>query len=395
MSCSTPETIGHDPVPPAVPSNRFNLAATSLAEMTTLGVGGPVSRLVLAESEAEIVETIREADDAGIPVLMIGGGSNILASDEAFDGVVVRDMRADIKTTEDDSCGGGEMIATAGVPWDDLVVYSLESEWIGLEALSGIPGSVGAAPVQNIGAYGQEVASTIASLRVYDRATQKIRTLFLSDLDFGYRHSLLKESMVTGSEGKKWGPSPRWIVLEVKFHLRRATLASPVQYGQLAKHLGVELGARVLATDLRQAVLELRRSKSMVLDDTDRNTYSAGSFFTNPVLTEEQATQLPEGAPRYGVSNSAAINQIGAAAPKFAGQVKTSAAWLIDHAGFPAGFNMPGPAALSTKHSLALTNRGGANAQDLVNLARTIRDGVIEKFGVTLVPEPVILGVEI
>lgn len=392
MSCSLNDMVGHGPVPPAVPSSRFAPGATALADMTTFGVGGPVRELVIAQSEAEMVETIERADAEGLPLLVIGGGSNILATDDDFDGLVLRDGRADMKVTMDDGCGGGQMTVSAGTPWDDVVVFSLENEWMGLEALSGIPGSAGAAPVQNIGAYGQEVAETIASVRAYDRAEKRIKTIFLKDLDFGYRHSILKTSMNDGVDGQTWGPSPRWIVLEVNFHMRRATLAAPVRYAQLAGHLGVELGTRVPAVDVRAAVLDLRSSKSMVLNDEDRNTYSAGSFFTNPVLTEEQASQLPEGAPRYGVVDATAVNQIGAAAPKVEGQVKTSAAWLISKAGFDAGYNMPGPAALSTKHSLALTNRGGATADQLKALAREVRDGVRDTFGVELVPEPVVLG---
>ncbi|QRV01856.1 UDP-N-acetylmuramate dehydrogenase [Arcanobacterium phocisimile] len=389
MSCSLGEgMIGHDAVAPAVPSSRAQQGATSLAELTTLGVGGAIGTLVQAQTEAEIVDVVRDADERKLPVLMVGGGSNILAGDEPFPGVVIRDMRNDIRTTLDDGCGGGQMSVTAGTGWDDVVVYAIENEWMGLEALSGIPGSAGAAPVQNIGAYGQEVAETIASLRVYDRQEKRITTLFLADLDFGYRHSVLKESMVNGP----WGPSPRWIVLSVNFHMRRATLGAPVKYGQLAQTLGVELGQRAPATAVRQAVLELRRSKSMVLDDKNRNTYSAGSFFTNPILTPQQAAQLPPQAPQFPVTDHTTINQIGGAATPVPGLVKSSAAWLISHAGFDKGFKISDSASLSTDHSLALTNRGDASATDILNLARVVRDGVREAFGVELVPEPVFVG---
>lgn len=393
MSCSLPEFVGHEtPVPP-VQSSRVADNPTALAQMTTFGVGGKIKDLVLATSEADIVDAVRQADEEGLPVLVIGGGSNILASDAPFDGVVVRDMRQELSTTMDDGCGGGQMRVTAGVPWDDVVVYAIEQEWMGLEALSGIPGSAGAAPVQNIGAYGQEVAQTIASIRVYDREEKRVHTLFLDDLKFGYRSSILKSSM--HGEGAQWGPSPRWIVLSVDFHMRRATLSEPIRYAQLAQHLGVDLETRVPATDVRAAVLDLRRSKGMVLDDGDRDTYSAGSFFTNPVISEEVAATLPDAAPRFGVSSSAAVNQIGAAAPMVEGQIKTSAAWLIAHAGFAPGYGDSQTAALSSKHSLALTNRGGASADELVALARTIRDGVLDSFGIELVPEPVLVGLSL
>lgn len=387
MSCSISITSGHGPVVPPVASSRFQQGATSLAQMTTFGVGGTVRELVVAHSEEEIIAAVRRADDAGLPLLMIGGGSNILAADEPFDGIVVRDGRTDMTVTMDDGCGGGQMTVAAGAPWDDVVVFAIENEWMGLEALSGIPGSAGAAPVQNIGAYGQDVAQTIASVRAYDRHAGRVCTLFAKDLDFGYRHSFLKSSMSAVG-----GLSPRWIVLSVNFHMRRATLSAPVRYAQLADHLGVDLGTRVPATDVRAAVLELRAAKSMILDDADRNTYSAGSFFTNPVLSQEQADRLPADAPRFGVGDSVRVNQIGAAAPLVEGQIKTSAAWLISHAGFAAGYNMPGPAALSTKHSLAITNRGDARAADIRTLARVIRDGVRDRFDVELVPEPVVMG---
>lgn len=385
MSCQIPEPSEPTATVPPVRTTRYR--GNTLAEMTTIGVGGPVAEVVNASTEAEIVDAVSTADAEGRPVLVVGGGSNILASDEPFDGVVVHDTRSAIETLMEDSCGGAEMRITAGTPWDEAVVYAIEHGWMGLEALSGIPGSVGAAPVQNIGAYGQEVAETLAQVRTWDRQTGQFRTLFLSDMKFGYRDSILKRSIA--------GASPRWVVLAVTFHMRRATLSRPIGYGQLARTLGVEIGERAPSSDVRAAVLELRASKGMVLDDADRDTYSLGSFFTNPVLSEEQAALLPPEAPRFGVARHDAVNQIGAAAPTIPGQVKTSAAWLIDHAGFKPGYNMPGPAALSTKHCLALTNRGGASGEDIAALAREIRDGVRDKFGVTLVPEPVLVGLQI
>ena len=391
MYCAIPEPHQPTKTIPSVETTRYRPAATTLAQMTTIGVGGKVANVENVASREEFIDAIRSADEAQRELLVVGGGSNILASDADFSGVVVHDTRADIEILSEDFCGGARMRVAAGTPWDDVVVFAIEHGWMGLESLSGIPGTAGAAPVQNIGAYGADASGVIASVRTYDRKTAQQRTFFLSDLDFGYRHSVLKQSILDS----EWGNSPRWIVLDVDFHLRLATLGEPIRYAQLAQHLGVEVGSRVPANDVRAAVLELRRSKGMVLDDADRDTYSLGSFFTNPVLNEKLAEQLPADAPRFAVANNAAINQIGAAAPKIPGQVKTSAAWLITHAGFDRGYGLPNAAALSTKHALALTNRGAAKAEDIANLAREIRDGVFQKFGVELVPEPVTVGIEI
>lgn len=387
MTCMIPEPS--DPIPTIGPVAHARMRGDeTLAQMTTIGVGGPVGSVVKATTESEVIEAVAQADAEGKPLLVLGGGSNVLASDKPFDGVVVRDMRSQLTQVMDDSCGGGEMHVLAGTPWDEAVVFAIEHSWMGLEALSGIPGTVGAAPVQNIGAYGQELAETLAAIRVYDRKRKAARTLFRSDLKFGYRDSILKRSI------GEFGPSPRYIVLEASFHMRRATDSRPVQYSQLADMLGIELGERAPSTDVRAAVLELRRSKGMVLDDADQDTFSLGSFFTNPVLTEEEAAKLPPEAPRYAVADHTQINQIATPAPLVAGKVKTSAAWLIDHAGFSRGYGMPGPAALSTKHVLALTNRGDASAEQIVALAREIQAGVKREFGVNLVPEPVMVGLD-
>lgn len=369
-----------------MPATRARSGARSFAELTTFQVGGTFDRLVEATGEEEIVETIRDADAQGIPVMVVGGGSNILPADEHFSGLVLRDVRQDIRLTQEGGCEGANLRVSAGTSWDDFVVHTIANEWMGVEALSGIPGTVGAAPVQNIGAYGQEVGGSIARVHVYDRETGRTDDLTFSQMGFGYRTSIVKKTLRQG-----WGPSPRYIVLHVDFQLRLASLSAPVQYSQLAQLLGVKPGKRVPSVDLREAVIELRRSKGMVLDDADRDTYSAGSFFTNPVLSEEEAARLPDDAPKHGLRDGNRT-VLGAAAPKVEGQVKTSAAWLIDHAGFPAGYGMPGPAALSTKHALALTNRGGATGAQIRELARTIRDGVRDAYGVQLEAEPTILG---
>jgi UDP-N-acetylmuramate dehydrogenase len=380
------------------PATVGDAAPARLADLTTLRVGGPVRELVDATTEAELVDAVRAADDAGAPVLVLGGGSNLLVSDEGFDGVVVRDARRGIEGVADSSCAGANLVVPAGQPWDEVVATAVGEGWMGVEALSGIPGSTGATPVQNVGAYGQEVAETLSSVRVYDRLEQRTRMLAVGELGLGYRTSILKRSLTDAGAGggRTWGPTGRYVVLEVSFQLRLASLSAPVRYAELARRLDVAVGARVPAAEVRDAVLELRRGKGMVLDDADPDTWSAGSFFTNPVLTTEEAdARLPEDAPRFPVADHTRIAQIGAAAPVVEGLVKTSAAWLITRAGFDKGFGAPGPATLSTKHTLALTNRGSAKAADVLALARTVRDGVQEAFGVTLVPEPVLVGVSL
>lgn len=389
--------------------------ALTLADLTALRLGGPVREYREVATEAEFVDAIREADESGTPLLVIGGGSNIVASDAGFDGLVLRDARQDVRLTADDRCGGVEILATAGVTWDDLVRQAIASEWGGFEALSGIPGTVGAAPVQNIGAYGAEVAELIASVRAYDRLTGQSVYMPLSKLGLTYRSSILKKSL-TDPEiggGRTWGPTGRWVILSVTFSVRAASLSSPVAYKQLADKLGVELGARVPARDLREAVLELRRSKGMILDPADPDTTSAGSYFTNPMISEEQAAHLPVDAPRYPVTDHTRIVPGTQSAPVIEGVVKTSAAWLIEHAGFSKGFSLsdaerPASSAasvgtgsagegsagvsLSTKHTLALTNRGGGTSEELIALQDHIVEGVRDAFGITLVPEPVHVG---
>lgn len=363
------------------PAGRYPRLVTSLADLTTLRVGGEISDLRDATSETELLDAVREADARAIPLLVLGGGSNLLASDEAFAGIVVRDTRRTLEVRESSACGGADIVVSAGFGWDDVVVRAIAEGWSGIEALSGIPGSMGATPVQNVGAYGQEVGDVLAFARTWDRGRGRIRTFARSELHLGYRTSLLKRSFTgdvdENGAPRAWGPTPRYVVLEVGLQLPLATRSAPIRYAELARTLGVTVGERVEAALVREAVLELRRSKGMVLDAADHDTWSAGSFFTNPLLSEEAADLLPPQAPRF---------------PAGPGLVKTSAAWLISHAGFERGHGLPGPAALSTKHSLALTNRGGARAGDLVALAREVRAGVESAFGVVLEPEPVLLG---
>jgi len=334
-----------------------------LAGLTTLRVGGPARDLVEVTSSRELVEAVRALDAAGEPVLVLGGGSNLLVGDGGFDGTVVK---VATRGVDDDvaSCSGAVLTVAAGEPWDPFVALTVERGFSGMEALSGIPGSVGATPVQNVGAYGVEVGQHVTTVRTLDRSTGQVRTLFAVECGFGYRSSVFKAQ------------PGRYVVLEVTFQLRLGSLSAPVRYAELARVLGVEVGTRVPAVEVREAVLALRGSKGMVLDDADPDTWSAGSFFTNPVLDAAAAQALPEEAPRYAQPD---------------GCVKTSAAWLIEHAGFGRGWG-DGPARLSTKHTLALTNRGSATAADVLDLARRVRTGVVESFGITLEPEPVLVG---
>ncbi|MEU4361408.1 UDP-N-acetylmuramate dehydrogenase [Promicromonospora sp. NPDC023987] len=383
--------------------------APSLADLTTLRVGGPAASFVEAEEEAALIEAVTTADDDGVPLLVVGGGSNLLVADEGFDGVVVRDNRTGITVESDDSCGGAVVSAPAGQNWDELVECAVSGGWVGVESLSGIPGTVGAAPVQNIGAYGQELSGVVSLVRTWDRAERRVRTFSVGQLDFGYRTSLLKRSM--HSEGREgdllapWYPSPRYVVLNVQFQFRLGTLSAPIGYGELARRLGVEVGQRAPMKHVRETVLGLRGGKGMLLDrptfgaEPDHDRWNSGSFFTNPVIPVEHLAHLPEDAPRYPVRSSTPKTttgpSLGAIDPAL---VKTSAAWLIEHAGFAKGFGLAGersPARLSTKHTLAMTNRGGARAEDVIALARAVRDGVRDRFGVTLVPETVLVGISL
>ncbi|WP_088285135.1 UDP-N-acetylmuramate dehydrogenase [Kineosporia sp. A_224] len=343
--------------------------ALALADLTTLRVGGPARTLLHATATDALIEAVSSCDAAGEPVLVLGGGSNLLVGDDGFDGTVVRVGTRGVDVDAADSCGGVSLRVAAGEPWDDLVGLTVARGWAGVEALSGIPGSTGATPLQNVGAYGQDVAETVATVRTWDRQDRRVVTMANADLEFGYRTSRLKEERFRGG--------PRYVVLEVTFQLAVADLSGPVRYAELARTLGVEPGGRAPTAAVREAVLGLRRGKGMVLDAADHDTWSAGSFFTNPVLDAAGAAALPEGAPRWPMPD---------------GRVKTSAAWLIEHAGFARGHGLPGPASLSTKHTLALTNRGTARAADVLALAREVRDGVRTAFGVTLVPEPVLVG---
>lgn len=340
---------------------------------------------------------VRGADDAGEALLVIGGGSNLVVADAGFPGTVVRDVRTGIAVEGDvGACGGASLRVPAGTPWEDVVERSVAEGWVGVEALTGIPGSTGATPVQNVGAYGQEVAGVVSTVRVWDREQARVRTLAVGELGFGYRSSVLKRSLRADDGASRWAPTPRYVVLEVGFQLRLGTLSAPIAYPELAALLDVPVGRRAPLTEVRDAVRRLRARKGMLVDDADPDTWSAGSFFTNPVLPVELADTLPDGAPRYPVRSpqpeSTTGPSLGAIDPSL---VKTSAAWLIEHAGFGRGYGLPGPVGLSTKHTLALTNRGSGTTAELLALARRVRDGVRDEFGVSLEPEPVLVGVSL
>lgn len=338
-------------------------ASDRLADHTTFHIGGPARRLVVATTEAQLVDAVRNADAAGEPVLILSGGSNVLVSDDGFDGLVVKVATRGVSADVSD-CAGAYVTVEAGEVWDDLVAHAIGQGWMGIEALSGIPGLVGSTAIQNVGAYGADVSQTIARVRTWDRQAGAHRTFTASECGFGYRQSIFKAQ------------PGRYLVLQVAFQLDLGSLSAPVRYAELAKQLGCELGDRVDAERVREAVIAIRRAKGMVVDEADHDTWSSGSFFMNPVLDADSASALPEGAPRF---------------PQPDGTVKTSAAWLIDHAGFSRGHGS-GRATLSTRHTLALTNRGGATASEVMALAREVRDGVRDRFGITLVAEPVLVG---
>ncbi|MFG2295202.1 UDP-N-acetylmuramate dehydrogenase [Streptomyces sp. NPDC048603] len=343
-----------------------------LAPLTTFRLGGPAARLVTATTDEEVVATVRAADESGTPLLVIGGGSNLVIGDEGWAGTALR-----IATTGF-HLDGTTLELAAGENWSEAVARTVAAGLAGVECLAGIPGSAGATPIQNVGAYGQEVADTITEVVAYDRTSGETVTLGHDECGFSYRHSTFKDR------------PDRYVVLRVRFRLEDAGgLSAPVKYPETARALGVEAGDRVPAATARETVLRLRAGKGMVLDATDHDTWSAGSFFTNPILTEEAYEAfLVRVRERLGDAT------VPPAYPAGEGRTKTSAAWLIDKAGFTKGYGT-GPARISTKHTLALTNRGGATTEDLLTLAREVVAGVHAAFGVTLVNEPVTVGVSI
>ncbi|MFE9446001.1 UDP-N-acetylmuramate dehydrogenase [Streptomyces sp. NPDC006602] len=343
-----------------------------LAPLTTFRLGGPATRLVIATTDAEVIAAVREADDSGTPLLVIGGGSNLVIGDKGFAGTAL------VIATKGFALDGTRLELAAGEVWTDAVARTVAAGLAGIECLAGIPGSVGATPIQNVGAYGQEVSSTITEVIAYDRTTRETVTIPNADCAFSYRHSRFKAA------------PERYVVLRVRFELEDADgLSGPVKYAETARALGVEPGDRVPLADARETVLKLRSGKGMVLDPDDHDTWSAGSFFTNPILTQEE----------FEAFHARVRERLGdgvqpPAYPAGEGRTKTSAAWLIDKAGFTKGYGT-GPARISTKHTLALTNRGTATTEDLLTLAREVVTGVRDAFGITLVNEPVTVGVSL
>ena len=337
---------------------------TRLSELTTLRLGGPAGAVVEARSEDELAEAVRGDD-----VLLVAGGSNLVVADAGWPGTVVRVLTSGVEAR---AAGDRvELTAAAGEDWEPFVARCVGERLAGVESLSGIPGSIGATPIQNVGAYGQEVAETIVSVRALDRTTGEVAELAPEDCGFSYRSSAFKRR------------PGRWVVLAVTFALERRELSGPLAYAELARTLDVRPGEGAPLAEVREAVLGLRRGKGMVLDPGDSDTMSAGSFFTNPILEEDAFAALeqraPERPPRF---------------PEADGRVKTSAAWLIERAGFTRGYGNPEGIAISSKHTLALTNRGGGTTAELLALAREVAGGVQERFGVTLEPEPTLVGVD-
>ncbi len=344
-----------------------------LGPRTTLRLGGPAARLVEAGTEAEVVAAVAAADAKGEELLVLAGGSNVVVADAGFPGVVVA-----LATRGVERAVGPERVvltAQAGEPWEPFVEAAVEARLAGVECLSGIPGSVGATPIQNVGAYGQDVAETVVGVRAYDREAREVVELDRAACAFAYRSSTFKRA------------PGRWVVLAVSFALEPSPDSRPVRYVELARALGISVGARAPLADVRAAVLELRRAKGMVVDPGDPDSVSVGSFFTNPVL----------GWGAFRALERRVAERLGPEArlPRFPeedGRIKTSAAWLIERAGFARGHGDPLTVAISSKHTLALTNRGAGTTAGLVALAEEVVDGVEAAFGVRLEPEPVFVG---
>jgi len=339
-----------------------------LAEHCTLGVGGPARFFVEATSEAAVLEALDWARGRGLRLRVLGGGSNLVVADEGIDGLVVRIGLRGVHTRE--AHGAVEVIAGAGEPWDELVCASVERGWAGFECLSGIPGLVGATPMQNVGAYGQEVSETVIFVRALDTSTRRIMTFENRECRFGYRDSLFRAEA-----------AGRYVILSVGYRLRPRGPAT-VRYADVEKELAARGIDNPSIADVRASVIAIRRAKSMVLDPADPNRRSCGSFFTNPIIPSAELAAVESRAgdpamPRW---------------PLAGGQVKLSAAWLIERAGYTRG-RAEGPVGLSTKHALAIVARDGAEARDVVAFARRVQAAVADRFGVRLTPEPVFWGV--
>lgn len=372
----------------------------ALSTLTTFRVGGVPAAMVASATEQDLIDEALVVWSLDEDWMLLGGGSNTVAADEGFEGTVIRIMTRGIERLDTDEFVPDRvrLRVQAGEPWDELVAYTVAQGWAGIEALSGIPGSCGAAPVQNIGAYGQELADSLVAISFLDYETGEVVRLSADALGLDYRTSTLKRGL-------------RGIVVAIELELHDtereafvvgAVLGQPIEYGQLADALGVQVGDRVALATVRQSVLALRAAKGMVLDATDPDTWSAGSFFTNPIVSENFARSLPTALPRWPLAVEVPDRVIGLDDYFGVGPVpgvdqvqlvKLSAAWLIENAGIRRGFSLPGSAAaVSSKHTLALTNRGGASAEQIAELARFVLGRVQADFGINLMPEPVLVG---
>lgn len=329
-------------------------AVATFSELTTMRVGGPVGELVTGTDAGQLVEAVREADERGVPVLLLGGGSNLVVADAGWPGRTVR------IATDGIDIAGEVVTVEAGVDWDRVVRTTLEQGLSGLETMSGIPGLAGATPVQNVGAFGTETSDVLESVTVYDRASGTVQQWPAERCGFGsHRSSVFKYS-------------DRWLILRVRFRLARTELSRPIRYAELAARLGVEPGECAPSPAVRQAVLDSRRARGSLLDRDDHDTWTVGSFFLNPVVQSVPAAA--ETAPRFDDPKG----------------IKIPAAWLIQHAGFPPGYGADfgaGRVRLSTKHALAVSNRGGASTAEVMALAGHVRAGVFDRFGIELRPE--------
>lgn len=370
-----------------------------LAQLTTLRTGGAPSRMIDASTTEELVEALRDVWSTGDPWFALGGGSNLFVGDEPFDGSVVRVLTQGIERMPSPVPGRVRLRVQAGHDWDSLVAYAVGEGLGGIEAMSGIPGTVGAAPVQNIGAYGQEIVQTLAEVELIDESTGDVSTVPAAELGLGFRTSVLKHHY--GSV-----PTRRAVILSVTLDLAEVGSGGRRIAGdQLRTALRLAPDDEVTLAWVRERILETRRSKGMVLDPDDPDTYSAGSFFQNAVVSASFARTLPDECPRWPVAPDldpvlviplAAFDGYVPPPSSVESDVKVSAAWLIEHSGLRKGFKLPrSRAALSSKHALALTNRGDATAAELAELARFIQGRVQSEFGLILQPEPVLVNVEL
>lgn len=337
----------------------------ALASRTTLGLGGPARRLAAVTTIDELRQALRSAEAAGERVLVLGGGSNLVISDAGWNGLVIELAMPEVRVTLDSDIA--VVSAAAGASWDDFVAQMVDANLVGVECLSGIPGRVGATPMQNVGAYGQEVADTIVQVTAYDRQTHEVTSFSTSECGFGYRSS-------------KFRGTDRWIIVDVQFRLSRGSQSAPVRYPELLRTLGVVDGHSVPLALARSTVVALRRSKGMVVDPADSDSRSAGSFFTNPVVPLTLFTSLQSRLPDVAIPHW----------PMAQGRIKLSAAWLIERAGFKKG-ETRGNVGISTKHSLALINRGGGTTAELLAFAAEIQHHVHSRLGINLVPEPIVV----